>query len=189
MAFPIRLPRSVDERVRMNTVQITLRKVIRWLLTPPGNSHLLVGGVARCQSSGRIKVRRILLGKRRTNNAKYRVRIFRSESVHFPLLFHFCRVFIRKLAGITLFITGASRGIGKAIALKAARDGANIVLAAKTAEPHPKLPGTIYTAAAESKIAMTPFPRLRSLIVCCVYSWSSRRKSLALRRGGNERPS
>uniref|UniRef100_A0A182W363 Hydroxysteroid dehydrogenase-like protein 2 n=1 Tax=Anopheles minimus TaxID=112268 RepID=A0A182W363_9DIPT len=56
---------------------------------------------------------------------------------------------LKKLAGITLFITGASRGIGKAIALKAARDGANIVLAAKTAEPHPKLPGTIYTAAAE----------------------------------------
>ncbi|KAH8416196.1 hypothetical protein KR222_010449, partial [Zaprionus bogoriensis] len=55
----------------------------------------------------------------------------------------------RKLKGKTLFITGASRGIGKAIALKAARDGANIVIAAKTAEPHPKLPGTIYTAAEE----------------------------------------
>ncbi|EDW80878.1 uncharacterized protein Dwil_GK11762 [Drosophila willistoni] len=54
-----------------------------------------------------------------------------------------------KLAGRTLFITGASRGIGKAIALKAARDGANIVIAAKTAEPHPKLPGTIYSAAEE----------------------------------------
>jgi citronellol/citronellal dehydrogenase len=53
------------------------------------------------------------------------------------------------LAGKTLFITGASRGIGKAIALRAARDGANIVVAAKTAEPHPKLPGTIYTAADE----------------------------------------
>ena len=49
----------------------------------------------------------------------------------------------------TLFITGASRGIGLAIALRAARDGANIVIAAKTAEPHPKLPGTIYTAAEE----------------------------------------
>lgn len=58
----------------------------------------------------------------------------------------------RKLAGCTLFITGASRGIGKAIALKAAKDGANIVIAAKTAEPHPTLPGTIYTAAAESKL-------------------------------------
>lgn len=58
----------------------------------------------------------------------------------------------RKLAGRTLLITGASRGIGKAIALKAARDGANIVIAAKTAEPHPKLPGTIYTAAKESKL-------------------------------------
>ncbi|XP_073447517.1 hydroxysteroid dehydrogenase-like protein 2 isoform X1 [Aquarana catesbeiana] len=54
-----------------------------------------------------------------------------------------------RLAGCTLFITGASRGIGKAIALKAARDGANVVVAAKTADPHPKLPGTIYTAAAE----------------------------------------
>lgn len=58
-----------------------------------------------------------------------------------------------KLAGRTLFITGASRGIGKAIALKAARDGANVVIAAKTAEAHPKLPGTIYTAAAEIEAA------------------------------------
>jgi citronellol/citronellal dehydrogenase len=49
----------------------------------------------------------------------------------------------------TLFITGASRGIGKAIALRAARDGANVVIAAKTTEPHPKLEGTIYTAAEE----------------------------------------
>jgi citronellol/citronellal dehydrogenase len=49
----------------------------------------------------------------------------------------------------TLFITGASRGIGLAIALRAARDGANVVIAAKTTEPHPKLPGTIYTAAEE----------------------------------------
>jgi len=55
----------------------------------------------------------------------------------------------RKLAGKTLFITGASRGIGKAIALKAARDDANVVIAAKTTEPHPQLPGTIYTAAKE----------------------------------------
>ncbi len=53
----------------------------------------------------------------------------------------------------TLFITGASRGIGKAIALRAAQDGANIVIAAKTAEPHPKLPGTIYTAAEEIEAA------------------------------------
>ncbi|XP_039428864.1 hydroxysteroid dehydrogenase-like protein 2 [Culex pipiens pallens] len=58
-----------------------------------------------------------------------------------------------KLAGRTLFITGASRGIGKAIALKAARDGANVVIAAKTAEPHAKLAGTIYTAAAEIEAA------------------------------------
>jgi citronellol/citronellal dehydrogenase len=53
------------------------------------------------------------------------------------------------LKGKTLFITGASRGIGLAIALRAARDGANIAIVAKTAEPHPKLPGTIYTAAEE----------------------------------------
>jgi citronellol/citronellal dehydrogenase len=53
------------------------------------------------------------------------------------------------LEGKTLFITGASRGIGLAIALRAARDGANIAIAAKTTEPHPKLAGTIYTAAQE----------------------------------------
>lgn len=57
------------------------------------------------------------------------------------------------LSGKTLFITGASRGIGKAIALRAARDGANIVVAAKTAEPDPRLPGTIHTAAAEIEAA------------------------------------
>ena len=51
------------------------------------------------------------------------------------------------LNGKTLFITGASRGIGKAIGVRAARDGANVVLFAKTTEPHPKLPGTLYTAA------------------------------------------
>jgi citronellol/citronellal dehydrogenase len=51
------------------------------------------------------------------------------------------------LKGKTLFITGGSRGIGLAIAVRAARDGANVTIAAKTAEPHPKLPGTIYTAA------------------------------------------
>lgn len=62
----------------------------------------------------------------------------------------FLKTKTRKLAGRTIFVTGASRGIGKAIALKAARDGANVVIAAKTAEPHPKLPGTIYTAAKES---------------------------------------
>src|SRR5215468_4613234 len=50
------------------------------------------------------------------------------------------------LAGKTLFITGASRGIGLAIALRAARDGANVAVAAKTKDPHPKLPGTVYTA-------------------------------------------
>jgi len=57
------------------------------------------------------------------------------------------------LRGKTLFITGASRGIGKAIALRAARDGARIAIAAKTAEPNPKLPGTIHEAAAEMAAA------------------------------------
>mgnify|MGYP000172409020 FL=1 len=57
------------------------------------------------------------------------------------------------LKGKTLFITGASRGIGLAIALRAARDGANIAIAAKTADPHPKLPGTIYSAAKEIEAA------------------------------------
>ena len=57
------------------------------------------------------------------------------------------------LAGKTLFITGASRGIGLAIARRAARDGANIAIAAKTATPHPKLPGTIHTAAEEIRRA------------------------------------
>ena len=57
------------------------------------------------------------------------------------------------LKGKTLFITGASRGIGKAIGLRAAADGANVVIVAKTAEPHPKLPGTIFTAAAEIEAA------------------------------------
>ncbi len=53
------------------------------------------------------------------------------------------------LRGKTIFISGGSRGIGLAIALRAARDGANVTIAAKAAEPHPKLPGTIYTAAEE----------------------------------------
>jgi len=57
------------------------------------------------------------------------------------------------LAGKTLFITGASRGIGLAVAKRAARDGANIVIAAKTAEANPKLPGTILSAAAEVEAA------------------------------------
>src|ERR1039458_7467343 len=57
------------------------------------------------------------------------------------------------LAGKTLFITGASRGIGLAIALRAARDGANVAIAAKTSAPHPKLPGTIHTAAEQVRQA------------------------------------
>jgi citronellol/citronellal dehydrogenase len=57
------------------------------------------------------------------------------------------------LQGRTLFITGASRGIGKAIALAAARGGANVAIAAKTTEPHPKLEGTIFTAAQEIEAA------------------------------------
>jgi citronellol/citronellal dehydrogenase len=57
------------------------------------------------------------------------------------------------LQGKTLFISGASRGIGLAIALRAARDGANVALIAKTAEPHPKLDGTVYTAAEQIEAA------------------------------------
>lgn len=57
------------------------------------------------------------------------------------------------LAGKTLFISGASRGIGLAIAQRAARDGANVIVAAKTSKPHPKLPGTIFTAAEEIEAA------------------------------------
>src|SRR5436190_6968049 len=57
------------------------------------------------------------------------------------------------LAGKTMFISGASRGIGLAIALRAARDGANVALIAKTAEPHPRLEGTVYTAAEQIEAA------------------------------------
>jgi len=57
------------------------------------------------------------------------------------------------LQGKTLFITGASRGIGKAIALRAAEDGANIAVVGKTARPHPRLPGTVYSAAEEIEAA------------------------------------
>ncbi|HUQ27137.1 MAG TPA: NAD(P)-dependent oxidoreductase [Usitatibacter sp.] len=56
---------------------------------------------------------------------------------------------MKTLAGTTLFITGASRGIGREIALRAARDGANVAIAAKTVEPHPKLAGTIHSVAEE----------------------------------------
>lgn len=59
----------------------------------------------------------------------------------------------RSLANKTIFMSGGSRGIGLAIALRAAQDGANVIIAAKTAEPHPKLPGTIYTAAEEIEAA------------------------------------
>ena len=60
---------------------------------------------------------------------------------------------MRTLKGKTVFITGASRGIGRAIALRCARDGANVAIAAKTAEPHPKLQGTIHSVAAEVEAA------------------------------------
>ena len=60
------------------------------------------------------------------------------------------------LAGRTLVVTGGSRGIGLAIAKRAAADGANIVIAAKTAAPHATLPGTIYTAAKECEEAGAP---------------------------------
>jgi citronellol/citronellal dehydrogenase len=58
------------------------------------------------------------------------------------------------LSGKTLVISGASRGIGLAIARRAAADGANIVLLAKTTEPNPKLPGTVYSAAEEIEAAL-----------------------------------
>ena len=63
-----------------------------------------------------------------------------------PLLL---RTRMASLSGKTIFLPGGSRGIGRAIALRAARDGANVAIAAKTAEPHPKLPGTIHTVAEE----------------------------------------
>lgn len=86
--------------------------------------------------------------------------------------------FIRKLAGRTIFISGASRGIGKSIALKAAKDGANIVVVAKTAEPHPKLPGTIFTAAKESmykynKIHKTSKLTIHHEIICIITGLST----------------
>ena len=57
------------------------------------------------------------------------------------------------LAGKTVFVTGGSRGIGLAIALRCARDGANVVIAAKTSDPHAKLPGTIHESAREIEAA------------------------------------
>src|ERR1700730_8328110 len=57
------------------------------------------------------------------------------------------------LAGKTLFISGGSRGVGLAIALRAARDGGNVALTARPAEPHPALEGTVYTAAAQIEVA------------------------------------
>ena len=87
------------------------------------------------------------------------------------------------LRGKTLFITGASRGIGLAIALRAARDGANIAIAAKTAEPHPKLPGTIYTAAEE--IERPAARRCRSWSTCATRpSCRTRSSKTAAQFGG-----
>src|SRR4051812_7243501 len=60
---------------------------------------------------------------------------------------------MRSLEGKNVFISGGSRGIGLAIAMRAARDGANVAIAAKTTEPNPKLPGTIYSAAREIEAA------------------------------------
>ena len=108
------------------------------------------------------------------------------------------------LKGKTLFITGASRGIGLAIALRAARDGANIAIAAKTETPHPKLPGTIHTAAAEiEKAGGRALPlavdvreeaavqAMRSSapprISAASTSWSTMRAPIALTRGRRHR--
>ena len=78
-------------------------------------------------------------------------RVF-SERLHSPEAKAASKLFsmngeLMSLEGKTLFITGASRGIGLVIALRAAREGANVAIAAKTETPHPKLEGTIYTAA------------------------------------------
>ena len=70
-----------------------------------------------------------------------------------PITTFFNSLDMTHLQGKTLFITGASRGIGRAIALRAARDGANIVVAAKTVEPDPRLPGTIHETAREIEAA------------------------------------
>ena len=67
-----------------------------------------------------------------------------------------------KLKDKVMFITGGSRGIGLAIGKRAAKDGAKVVLAAKTAEPHPKLPGTIYTAAKEIEEEAVSYTHLRA---------------------------
>ena len=66
------------------------------------------------------------------------------------------------LSGKTLFISGGSRGIGLAIALRAAADGANVAIAAKTTDPHPKLPGTIFSAAEAIFNRLRTMPGLRS---------------------------
>ena len=77
----------------------------------------------------------------------------------------------RDLSGKTMIISGGSRGIGLAIALKAAADGANVALLAKTAEPHPKLEGTIYTAAEEIEAAGgTALPRRSSASAASTYA-------------------
>ena len=79
------------------------------------------------------------------------VLVFRTCKLPLEQLWPYIFYSSKPLSGKTVFITGASRGIGKAIAVRAARDGANVVIAAKTTEPNPKLPGTIYTAAKESE--------------------------------------
>ena len=73
------------------------------------------------------------------------LRVLPSRSPDSPYAIHF--LYMPNLKQKTIFVSGASRGIGLAIALRAARDGANVALIAKTAEPHPKLEGTVYTAA------------------------------------------
>ncbi len=75
------------------------------------------------------------------------------------------------LKGKRIFITGGSRGIGLAIALRAAADGASIAIAAKTADPNPKLPGTIFTAAAEIEAAGGKALPIQCDIVMRIRSW------------------
>ena len=82
------------------------------------------------------------------------------------------------LQGKKIFITGGSRGIGLAIALRAAADGAKIAIAAKTADPHPKLPGTIFTAAEEIRSAGGEADR-KSTRLNSSHEWISRMPSSA----------
>eukprot|EP00056_Hartaetosiga_gracilis_P019440 m.14151 g.14151 ORF g.14151 m.14151 type:complete len:345 (-) comp7700_c0_seq1:195-1229(-) len=113
------------------------------------SSLLMFNTVGRGLSVGRNSVRATISGMENLSSHEYRKRFFSTTRPrHSPVepVKEGDIVSPRSLAGKTLFITGCSRGIGLSIALKAAKDGANIAVVAKTTEPHPKLPGTIFTA-------------------------------------------